>query len=313
MKIAIRAGHNELAYGATGILDEVVESRKLLKAVIPLLQSAGHSVLDCTQGRCNKSVDVIKGVDKANDWGADIFVSLHFNNAYKEYQGRLGTEVLVFNTSKSNTAAKRVLDKISNLGFKFRGIVGRTDLHELKATNMTAMIVEVCFVEATEDAKLYKNLGPNKIAKAIAEGIIGSTINTDSSSDLNTSVSVKVNDSVKVKRSAKKYATGESISSFVYDNTYKITKISGAKALLSEINSWIMIQDLELVNVQKYGVVFNTGGSGLNVRKTASTSGTVIGSLKEGEKVKLGYKSGEWWNIYFGTNGGFVHGKYIKI
>ena len=36
---------------------------------------------------------------------------------------------------------------------------------------MKSMIVETCFVEATEDVALYKKLGPDAIGKAIAEAI----------------------------------------------------------------------------------------------------------------------------------------------
>lgn len=37
---------------------------------------------------------------------------------------------------------------------------------------MKSMIVETCFVEATEDVELYKKLGPDAIGKAIAEAIV---------------------------------------------------------------------------------------------------------------------------------------------
>ena len=36
---------------------------------------------------------------------------------------------------------------------------------------MKAMIVETCFVEATEDVALYKRLGPDAVGKKIAESI----------------------------------------------------------------------------------------------------------------------------------------------
>ena len=41
---------------------------------------------------------------------------------------------------------------------------------------MLAMIVEVCFVEATEDVNLYKKLGADAIGKAIAEAIVNKKI-----------------------------------------------------------------------------------------------------------------------------------------
>ncbi|GFZ32559.1 hypothetical protein CSC2_30850 [Clostridium zeae] len=41
---------------------------------------------------------------------------------------------------------------------------------------MPAMIIEVCFVEATEDVNIYKEKGPDFIGKCIAEAITDNTI-----------------------------------------------------------------------------------------------------------------------------------------
>lgn len=67
--------------------------------------------------------------------------------------------------------AQRVVNGLGSLGFKNRGQKIRTNLYELKHTNMQSMIVEICFVEATEDVELYKKLGTDTIGKAIAEAI----------------------------------------------------------------------------------------------------------------------------------------------
>lgn len=64
--------------------------------------------------------------------------------------------------------------------------------------------------------------------------------------------------------------------------------------------------------VQK-GQVYNTGGVGLNVRQTASSTSAKIGMLKDGEVVQINSKSGDWYNISYGNKTGFVHSKYIKL
>ncbi|MGU8909775.1 peptidoglycan recognition protein family protein [Clostridium perfringens] len=43
------------------------------------------------------------------------------------------------------------------------------------------------------------------------------------------------------------YATGQKVASFVYNNTYTVTQISGNRALLSDIISWVYLTDLKLV------------------------------------------------------------------
>ena len=60
---------------------------------------------------------------------------------------------------------------MAGLGFKNRGVKESKELYELRATKMASIIVETCFVEATEDVALYRKLGPDAIGKAIAEAI----------------------------------------------------------------------------------------------------------------------------------------------
>lgn len=173
-KIAVRAGHNAQAPGAAGILVEIIENRLLLPVVIQLLRIAGYDVLDVTPGRCSANTDLTYGVRKANEWGADLFVSLHFNKCYPKYEGKIGAEVCVWDTS--NVWAAGVIKCLSDLGFRNRGLKIRPDLYELKATRMPAMIIETCFLEATEDIALYQSLGVDKIAQAIVSGISGAPI-----------------------------------------------------------------------------------------------------------------------------------------
>ena len=178
MKVAVRGGHCPKVPGARGILDELIEDRKVKDALIKYSKQLGNEVLDVTPPDSTSSSDLSYGVNEANNWGADLFVSIHFNNAYSSYNGALGTEVCVY--SEYDTA-KRVVNKMASLGFKNRGQKVRTGLYELRHTSMKSMIVEVCFVEATEDVALYKKLGYDKIGKTIAEAIVNSSTNSTDS------------------------------------------------------------------------------------------------------------------------------------
>lgn len=170
MKIAVRGGHCPNVPGSRGIIDELKEDRLVKNAVIKYLNQMGVSVLDVTppDSTSSSSADLSYGVNKANNWGADLFVSIHFNNAYNSYNGALGTEVCVYS---ENDVAGRVVSQLASLGFRNRGQKVRTGLYELKNTKMKSMIIEVCFVEATEDVALYKKLGPDMVGKTIAEAI----------------------------------------------------------------------------------------------------------------------------------------------
>lgn len=170
MKIAVRGGHCPKITGASALIDELKEDRLIKDVVIKYLNQLGHTVLDVTppDSTSGSSADLSYGVNKANNWGADLFISIHFNNAYNSYNGALGTEVCVYS---ENDVAGRVVSQLASLGFRNRGQKVRTGLYELKNTKMKSMIIEVCFVEATEDVALYKRLGHDTIGKTIAEAI----------------------------------------------------------------------------------------------------------------------------------------------
>ena len=175
MKIAVRGGHCPKITGASALIDELKEDRLIKDVVIKYLNQLGHTVLDVTppDSTSGSSAELSYGVNKANNWGADLFISIHFNNAYNSYNGALGTEVCVYS---ENDVAGRVVSQLASLGFRNRGQKVRTNLYELKNTKMKAMIVETCFVEATEDVELYKKLGADAIGKAIAEAIVNDKV-----------------------------------------------------------------------------------------------------------------------------------------
>lgn len=172
MKIAIRGGHCPKVPGASGILNEVTEDRKVKDAVIKYLKQLGHQVYDVTppDSMATSSGDLAHGVNEANRLKVDIFASIHFN----AFNGSAnGTEVCVYNP---HDYAQRVVDNLTKLGFKYRGQKTRTNLYELKNTSMKAMIVEVCFVDSSIDAEIYKRVGHDAVGKAIAEGIVNQKV-----------------------------------------------------------------------------------------------------------------------------------------
>ena len=135
----------------------------------------GYDVLDVTPpDYISSNVDLYYGVSKANAWGADLFISIHFNKAYDSYNGAIGSEVCVYS---SFDTAQRVVNGLASLGCKNRGQKIRTGLYELRKAAMKAMIIEVCFVEATSDVSLYNKLGHDLIGKTIAQSIANNKVN----------------------------------------------------------------------------------------------------------------------------------------
>lgn len=181
MKIAIRGGHNFQAKGAIGIIDETVENRNVYKVVVKYLQNAGHTVIDVTPGNCDVNTDLYLGVQKAEENNVDLFISIHFDKAYSTYNGALGTGTWIVGLGgDAEKYARRIVDKVAEgTGLKNRGVKVNSSLYELRKTSMPAIIVEVCFCEATEDVRIYREKGPDFIGKLIAEGIANKDISND--------------------------------------------------------------------------------------------------------------------------------------
>ena len=181
INIYIKAGHGvTISRGASGIIDEVDENRKVKNSVVKYLKELGHQVTDVTQDNLDANTELADGVNRANNGNADLFVSIHFNKAFNSYTGALGTETWVYSKSDNITLDEQVANRITNslasLGFKNRGVKESVDLYELRSTKMASLIVEVCFVEATEDVALYERIGANKIGQAIAYAISNKNI-----------------------------------------------------------------------------------------------------------------------------------------
>ena len=183
MKIAIRGGHCPNATGAKGLIDELTEDRKVKDSVIKYLRQLGCEVYDVTPNDNTPTLnsELAYGVNRSNILGVDLFVSIHFNKAYDNYNGSLGSEVCVHSPFD---IAQKVVNGLSKLGFKNRGQKVRNNLYELNRTKMKAMIIEVCFVEATGDVALYNKLGHDLIGKTIAESIANNKTTTNVKKDV---------------------------------------------------------------------------------------------------------------------------------
>lgn len=168
MRIAISSGHSKHVRGAAGVLDEVNEARRVTDRVAELLRGAGVGVEvfhDNTSSTKNENLTAI--VNWHNRQSRDLDVSIHFN-AFQKTDKPMGTECLWVTQEK---LAALVASSTAKAGhFINRGAKKRTDLYFLNKTNRPSILDEVCFVDSTADAELYR-LNFNSICLAIAESI----------------------------------------------------------------------------------------------------------------------------------------------
>ena len=107
--------------------------------------------------------------ETANEWGADVFLSIHcnaFNGAAR------GTETECYSRMSNGGALAQCIQVqiIDSIDTTDRGVRERPDLFVLRYTAMPAVLVEVAFIDNDDDMRLLVN-DWDTIARAIARGV----------------------------------------------------------------------------------------------------------------------------------------------
>lgn len=168
-KIYINPGHSDKDPGAVGYETE----RKLNVAVSKHMNEYLLAHYD-VQTRVYSNDSLTAVCNDANAWGADLFVSNHFNAA-----GGDGYEAYVYST-KNVEMGKIFAKHVKAVGQNLRsssvapGVKIRTNLHVLKYTAMPAILNEGAFVDNLKDIQDWNDDAELKTlgiayAKAAAE------------------------------------------------------------------------------------------------------------------------------------------------
>ena len=107
--------------------------------------------------------------EDANEWGADIFVSIHCNACNGS---ACGTEVECYDSgSNGGKLAQCIQDQIVGaLGTFDRGVKEMPGLIVLKHTDMPAVLVETAFIDNDADAARLENKA-DEFARDISRGV----------------------------------------------------------------------------------------------------------------------------------------------
>lgn len=177
-KVTVHAGHNKqgrIACGASDYLDESTEARIICKKVIKLFKKNKIAAVNCTVNNGTCQYDVLKKIcKKCNAKERQLDISIHFNAcSHSKADGRTkGVEVLCRTTDGvRGDVARRICRQISMIGFRDRGVKTESDLYFLNHTNRPAILVEVCFVDDQDDARLYKQ-NKDAVAQAIVKAVL---------------------------------------------------------------------------------------------------------------------------------------------
>ena len=164
-KIYINPGHSDRDPGAVGYETERVLNVKVSNFMNEYLLANYECETRMNPGTMGGLYDIC---NDANKWGADLFVSNHFNAA-----GGDGYEALVY--SEKRRPLGEIFEKhVLAIGQNSRGVKIRTGLVVLRDTNMPAVLNEGAFVDNLKDIQDWnedhelKKLG-EAYAKAAAE------------------------------------------------------------------------------------------------------------------------------------------------
>ncbi len=167
--ICLDPGHGGDDSGANynGVMEKVPNLDIALR-VRPILQSLGIAVK--MTRKTDTTLSLQQRCDIANSSHADLFVSIH-NNAYLESSS--GTETYAYYDSAEGRRLATSIhhEVVRRIQLPDRG-VKQAGFYVLKHTDMTAALIEGCFLTNPTEAKLLEDPAfRQKIAEGIAAGI----------------------------------------------------------------------------------------------------------------------------------------------
>ena len=127
----------------------------------------------------------------------------------------------------------------------------------------------------------------------------------------------KVGEKVRVKESATQYATGQVLAWFVKGSIYEVTKVAGDRLLLSDIISWVWVDDVEKVSANTVVATDKTFlvkiiCDELNIRQKADFNSKVVGTVKRGEVYTIIKEENGLGKLKSGIGYISLNTKYVK-
>lgn len=178
MKICLDPGHGGTAAGATfnGVNEKDITLLTCL-CLEKLLRAHGHEVILTRDFDYN--VPLHMRAEIANDFDADIFLSIHCNaDPDDDSEGQpvaKGEEIWIYQHSiRGRNLALALKDCVDLIfpGHGFRGVKETTRLAVLRETRMPAVLIELGFIDNVEEMESLSHPAVYmKIARLIAEGI----------------------------------------------------------------------------------------------------------------------------------------------
>lgn len=173
MKILLIAGHGQ---GDPGAVANGYKEADLTREVVKLLKPQLDNYADVTAAETSRNLyAIIKNGEPFDFSEYDYVLEIHFNaGASKNKDGKTtGTEIYITTSEKTHGVETGIVQGISNIGFKNRGVKRENwaVIQRAKQQGVSSALLEVCFIDDADDMKLYQAKKAD-IVKAVANGII---------------------------------------------------------------------------------------------------------------------------------------------
>nr|WP_279325450.1 N-acetylmuramoyl-L-alanine amidase [Clostridium sp. D53t1_180928_C8] len=336
-KVFIDPGHGGYDNGAVqnGVLEDEI-SLQISQKIEAKLKAKGVQV---KMSRYDDTyVSLTDRTRMANNWGSDLFVSIHQNSATASSANGIETYHYPSRQDSKELATEIQSDLIQSTNAVNRGVKS-ANYAVIRTANMSSSLVECGFVSnPTEARNLSSSSYQDKIAEGIANGIMdylannviinnsgGNGNNNSNNGNNNPSIAtqsgtIKVNGALNVRSGAgTSYSVVGSLSNGskveIVETTgtwYKIKYGSGYGYVSKDYVTVSTDSGNNGSSTDTQSGTIKVNGA-LNVRSGAGTSYSVVGSLSNGSKVEIVETSGTWYKIKYGNGTGYVSKDYVVL
>ena len=254
MKICISIGHGKSAKGGydSGALGGNYQEFKIGREIGKYIGEVFKGY-DCKADVINydATLYLTERIAHVNKHGYDLAIEIHLNAS-----GGTGSEVYYKHKSATGKKLAGAISKsIANtFGIRDRGAkvkinpANGTDYFGfVRSCKCESLLIETVFIDTASDRKHVETAaGQRQCAEAIVSAIANFYgIKKKTAPAVEPTTTVRAGDIVKIKGS--KYATGQKIPMWVKLKKHTVKSVSGNKALLKEINSWVYIADITVL------------------------------------------------------------------
>lgn len=179
VKIALDAGHSTNTAGKRtpdGEREWTFNNKVLLAAAAKLNTYENVQILRLDDPTGMTDVPLVTRTNKANQWNADVLVSIHHNALTGKWGSHGGIETFTMDKPNANPESVKIANLVhprllDSMGLRNRGIK-KMNLHMLREARMPAILTEGGFMDSLTDILVMRNDAKLKEqGEAIAEGL----------------------------------------------------------------------------------------------------------------------------------------------